>query len=72
MYDKDKDGLLDLSDFKRAYSSSFSNLEIEKLFKSADVNETGVIDLKDFIYMMLPRNYTVAQDLYEEMCVPYL
>lgn len=72
MYDKDKDGLLNLEDFKRSYSSSFTALEIENLFKSADQNEAGVIDLKDFILMMLPRNYTVAQDLYEELCVPYL
>lgn len=72
MYDTDKDGLLNQEDFQRAYSKSFSALEIEKLFQKADVNETGLVDLRDFIVMMLPRNYTVAQDLYEEVCLPYL
>ncbi len=72
MYDKDKDGYLDFEDFKTAYSNSFTLSEIEDLFASADPNKAGIIDLKEFIVMMLPRNYTIAQDLYEEICLPYL
>ena len=72
MYDRDKDRQLSFEDFKAAYSSSFSMLEIENLFKSADPYDTGVVDLKAFITMMLPRYYNIADDLYDDVCVPYL
>merc|ERR1712038_1001422 len=62
-YDKDRDGKIDLTEFKRCLSKyNYSDKEIEKLFNAADLGGTGQLQYTEFLAATIESTDLVTEE----------
>jgi hypothetical protein len=70
MYDKNKDGELDLEELKAGLGSIFPPQEIEKMFREIDSNHDDKISLFEFMKLMAPSNSKVPPEVFNSLSSP--
>jgi len=72
LYDKNGDGKLTVKELKEALRPTFSVKEIEQMFEKYVKDKDQVLELEQFLQMVIPQNYIVTNDLLKNYCFQYV
>ena len=72
MLDKDADGLLSLNELQQFFAKNYTSQHIERLFLKFDDNNSGLMNIEEFINMMIPEGYFVPQDVIMQQVAQYI
>jgi len=71
-FDNENKGYLNLSDFETAFSKEFKKEELKEQFDNANISKTGKLSLKEYLHMMLPKNYYISEEVLLDQVEPYV